>query len=291
MKKKGETPMRLATRATSALLLGTLLFAGATSAQNVTLPASARPASYADLADLAFAGPIAVIVTVNNTVHLKDADAAGVAPGFARFYIEGTVNALVAGRNGLPASVSWIADVPMASANRLPKLKKAKLILLARPVPGKPGMLQLVSQRAQMAWTPETEQRLRAILSEANGPSAAPVVTGVGHAFHVAGSIPGEGETQIFLKTADNRPVSLNIQRHPGEDPRWTVALGEIVDDAAAPPQRDTLLWYRLACALPPALPADAVADQAPDDAQAAQADYKLVLDRLGACDRTPPAS
>ena len=34
------------------------------------------------------------------------------------------------------------------------------------------------------------------------------------------------------------------------------------------------------------------VADQAPDDATAAQADYKLVLDGLGACGRTAgPAS
>jgi len=286
-----EKPMRLATKTAPTLLFGALFFASAALGQTVTAPASLPAIGYADLADLAFAGQVAVIVTVGNSVHLKDADAAGVAPGFARFYIEGGVNALIAGRGGLPASVSWIADVPMTAANRLPKLKKAKLILLARPVPGKPGMLQLVSKTAQLVWTPETEQRLRAILSDANGPAAPPVVTGIGHAFHVAGSIPGEGETQIFLKTADNRPVSLNVQRHPGEDSRWTVSLGEIVDDAAAAPQRDTLLWYRLACALPPALPDDAVADQAPDDAKAAQADYKLVLDGLGPCGRTAPAN
>jgi len=275
----------------SALLVGVFFFASAASSQSVTSPTLPVSIGYADLADLAFAGQIAAIVTVTDTVHLKDADAAGVAPGFARFYIEGAVNALIAGRGGIPANVSWIADVPMTSANRLPKLKKAKLILLARPVPGKQGMLQLVSKTAQLTWTPDTEQRLRAILSEASRPSAPPVVTGVGHAFHVAGSIPGEGETQIFLKTADNRPVSLNVQRHPGEDPRWTVSLGEIVDDAAAAPQKDTLLWYRLACALPPALPDDAVADQQPDDAKAAQDDYKLVLDGLGACGRTTPVN
>jgi hypothetical protein len=286
-----EKPMRLAPKTSSALLVGALFFASAALSQTVSNQVQQSSIGYSDLADLAFAGRVAVIVTVRDVVHLKDADATGVSPGFARFYIEGDVNALIAGPGGLPAAVSWIADVPMTSANRLPKLKKAKLILLARPLAGKPGVLQLVSKSAQLPWTPETEQRLRAILSEANGPSAPPVVTGIGHAFHVAGSIPGEGETQIFLKTADNRPVSLNIQRHPGEDPRWTVSLGEIVDDAAAAPQRDTLLWYRLACALPPSLPDDAIADQASDDAQAAQADYKLVLDGLGACGRTVPAN
>ncbi len=246
---------------------------------------------YSDLTDLALAAQVSAVVTVHDAIHLKDADAAGVAPGFARFYVEGDVSTLIAGAGGLPAAVSWVADVPMTSANRLPKLKKLKLILLARTIPQKPGVLQLVAKSAQLPWSPELEQRLRAILAEANSASAPPVVTGIGHAFHVAGSIPGEGETQLFLKTADNRPVSISVQRHPGEDPRWSVSLGEIVDDAAAAPQRDTLLWYRLACALPPSLPADAVADQAADDAQAAEADYKLVLDGLGACGRTIAAN
>jgi hypothetical protein len=283
--------MKLATKSAHAIVFGAFFFAVAASAQtNVNQPAS-QAVGYADMADLALAAKVTVIVTVRDAIHLKDADAVGVAPGYARFYIEGDVGTLIAGAGGLPAAVSWVADVPIASANRLPKLKKQKLILLARTIPQKPGVLQLVSKTAQLAWTPELEQRLRAILSEANGASAPPVVTGIGHAFHVAGSIPGEGETQIFLKTADNRPVSINIQRHPGEDPRWSVSLAEIVNDAAAAPPRDTLLWYRLACALPPSLPADSIADQATDDAQAAQADYKLVLDGLGPCGRTASAN
>jgi hypothetical protein len=269
------------------LLFGALFFAHAASAQVMAGGTAATAESYADMADLALAARATVVVTVNSALRLKGPDAVGVAPGFVRFYVEGNVDALIAGTNGLPSTVSWLVDMPLDAANHPPKLKKAKLILLARPIPGKPGTLQLVSRNAQLSWTPEREQRLRAILSEANASSAPPVVTGVGHAFHVAGSIPGEGETQIFLKTADNRPVSLNIQRHPGEDPRWSVALGEIVDDAAAAPKRDTLLWYRLACALPSSLPDDAVSDQADDDAKQARADYRLVLDQLGPCGRT----
>lgn len=282
--------MKLAMKSARAIVFGAFFFALAASAQtNVNQPAQ-QANGYADMTDLALAAKVSAIVTVRDAIHLKDADAAGVAPGYARFYIEGDVDMLIAGAGGLPAAVSWVADVPVTSANRLPKLKKQKLILLARTIPQKPGVLQLVSKTAQLTWSPELEQRLRAILSEANGASAPPVVTGIGHAFHVAGSIPGEGETQIFLKTADNRPVSISVQRHPGEDPRWSVSLAEIVNDAAAAPQRDTLLWYRLACALPPSLPADSIADQAPEDAQAAQADYKLVLDGLGPCGRTASA-
>jgi hypothetical protein len=267
-------------------LAGLLFFATAADAQTPEMTGNSASIHYADLADLALAAPIALVATVHDTVKLKGADATGVAPGFVRFYIQGDTNALIAGKGGLPAGISWLADVPMVS-NRPPKLKNQKLILLARPTPGRPGVLQLITKGSQFVWTPELEQRLRAILTEQNSGKAPPVITGVGHAFHTAGSIPGEGETQIFLKTADNRPVSLDIQRHPGEDTRWSVSLGDIVDDSAGPPQRDTLLWYRLACGLPAQLPDDALADQQPEDAQQARTDYKLVLDRLGPCGRT----
>jgi hypothetical protein len=262
-------------------------FASAAQAQQPIAAPSSYNGSYSDLADLALAAPLAAIVTVTAQVRLKGPDAAGVAPGFTRFYLEGAVSTLIAGRDGLPATVSWLQDIETGSANRMPKLRKARMILLARPTPGKPGVLQLVSRDAAIAWSPQTEDRLRKILAEANAASPPPVVTGVGHAFHVAGSIPGEGETQIFLRTANNRPVSLSILRRPGEEPHWSLALGEIVDDAAAAPQRDTLLWYRLACALPPALPDDSVSDQTPDDAAQARADYKVVLDALGPCGRS----
>jgi hypothetical protein len=109
----------------------------------------------------------------------------------------------------------------------------------------------------------------------------------VGAAFHVPGSLPGEGETQIFLQTVDSRPVSLSILRRPGEQPRWSVSLGEIVDEAAGPPARDTLLWYRLACGLPASLPTTTTADLDPAAAAVAREDYAFVLTALGPCGRS----
>ena len=119
--------------------------------------------------------------------------------------------------------------------------------------------LRLVAPDAQIPYTAAAAETLRAILREASAADAPPRITGIGRAFHVPGSLPGESETQIFLQTADNRPISLNVLRRPGEQPRWSVALSEIVDDAAAPPQPNSLLWYRLACTLPARLPADAL--------------------------------
>lgn len=241
--------------------------------------------SYADLADLSEAAPVAADVTVQDAIRLKGANAATVPPGKVRFYIVADVQALIRGAQGLPGQVTFLADLPLV-ANRPPKLKKNRYLILGTPVAGKPGQLQLAGPDGLIAWAPEIDQRLRGILAAINAPDAPPRITGVGHAFHVPGSLPGESETQIFLTTADGRPVSLNILRRPGERPRWAVALGEIVDAAARPPEPETLLWYRLACFLPRTMPTDSTADLASADAEATQADYALVLAGLGPCVR-----
>ena len=99
--------------------------------------------------------------------------------------------------------------------------------------------------------------------------------------------MPGEGETQIFLNAADGRPLSLSVWRAPGAAPRWAVSVGEIVDQGAEPPAKDTLLWYRLACSLPPRLPAASTESLSEADAAIAAEDYAVVISGLGPCLRT----
>jgi hypothetical protein len=52
-------------------------------------------------------------------------------------------------------------------------------------------------------------------------------------------------------------------------------------------PARNTLLWYRLACALPRTLDTRLVESQEPQLIAAAQADYRFVMESLGPCGRT----
>ena len=161
------------------------------------------------------------------------------------------------------------------------------MLIFARPVPGAVNQVQLIAPDAQLGWTPMADARARKIAKDALAGDAPPVITGIGNAFHVAGALPGEGETQIFLTTADQRPVSLSILRRPGEQPRWAVALSEIVDESAAPPAPETLLWYRMACALPPTLPERSTGSLEAADATIAREDYAYVLAALGPCGRT----
>lgn len=273
----------------AALALGVIPF----TADAQRFPPSQRPEMaaavaaphYADLAPLVLSAPLILDATIRSTVTINGPEAAGVDPGFIRLYVQADVDALIRGSQSVPPRVGYLVDLPADARGRAPKLKKVRVLLFARPVAGRPAQLQLVAKDAQRRWSPAAEALTRRIAQEAVQPDQPPEITGVGNAFHVPGSLPGEGETQIFLTTGDNRPVSLDILRRPGEQPRWSVALSDVTDAAAQAPQHDTLLWYRLACGLPAQLPESSVAGSAPSDAAIAREDYRFVLQSLGPCD------
>jgi hypothetical protein len=249
-------------------------------------PAAPAP-TYADLADLALAASVAAQVRIADSVAVKAERAPDLKPGLARFYVEAALVSLIRSPNTLPPRLSYVVDLPLDSRGKAPRLRKgSEYLVLAAPVAGKPGELRLAAPDAQIPFTPERAATLRSIIGEASSASPPPRIAGIGRAFHVPGAIRGESETQIFLQTAGGTPVSLNVLRRPGETPFWAVALSEIVDEAAAPPAPGTLLWYRLACGLPRALPRQSLAE-AGENKAAIEADYRLVLERLGPCVRT----
>jgi len=251
-------------------------------------PVAAGP-TYADLADLADRAPLVARVEVRDVVRLKPEQAPGLRPGLARIFVKAKTRAVLVGE-ALGESVSYLADVPLDAKGKLPKLAKRPALIFARAVPGRPGELQLVAPDAQLAWDAALEQRVRAILSELVAPGAAPRVTGVREVSYVPGNLVGEGETQIFLSTQAGDPVSISVLRRPGQAPTWGVAFGEIVDQAARPPARDTLAWYRLACFLPSALTTATILAGEGDARRRAAEDYRFVRGQLGACPRTRAA-
>lgn len=187
--------------------------------------------------------PVIADVTIRSTTAIKGAEAVGVAPGHQRFYVEADIGALLRGAGGLPARVGYLFDAATDARGRAPKLRKMRVLIYARRVPNAPDQLQLVAPDAQL---PDPGYRAAQPCDRTRCPVTRCTA---GHhrrrqCLYVPGTLPGEGETQIFLTTAKNRPVSLSVLRHR-EERRWAVALSEIVDEAAAPPARDTLLWYR----------------------------------------------
>ena len=242
--------------------------------------------TYADLATLSDASELVVRVQIRKATALKPDRAPGLAPGFARLYVQANTLALIAGRSGVGAAVTYLVDVPLDAKGKVPKLKKREFLLFARGVPGRPGELQLIAPGAQLDYTPALEARVRPILTELYGADVPPRITGVSDALAVPGTLTGESETQIFLATENRSPVSITVLRRPGQRVQWGVSWGEIIDSAARPPAPESVQWYRLACALPAQLPSSANLAREAEERRLAASDYAFVRQALGPCER-----
>ena len=250
---------------------------------NAQVSSETEGPGYVALARLADAAPQVLRVQVKKTTVVDPARAPDVAPTMARLFVEAQVLNLIRGKQGVSESIRYLVDVPRNAKGNVPKLRKQQFLLFARPGT-RPGEVQLVSKDAQVAWTAATEQQVRTIVTELVSTGAPPAIKGIREALHVRGNLQGEGETQVFLATSTGDPVSITVLRRPGLAARWAVSLTEIVDEAAAPPKRNTLLWYRLACSLPREIPARALVSDTPADNDLARRDYNFVLEQLGPC-------
>ena len=247
-------------------------------------PSPADAWRYADVADLFAGAPIVLRAKIISATRIK---APPTPSGAVRFYVEANVVSLIRGPQAVPPRLVWLVDMMPDSRGKIAKLAKADVLVAALPVAGRPGEIRLAARDAQPFWSPTLETRVRNIISSVAAPDAPPAITAIASAFHTAGTVTGEGETQIFLSTVTTAPISVSVLTRPGQPKRWAFALGEIVDESAAPPTPDTLAWYRLACFLPRALPDAAVGELPASDADAARTDYGFVVEALGVCPRT----
>lgn len=269
-------------------LAGAALLPGAALAQPAnSLPQTvAEDATYADLATLSDISDLVIRAQIRRQTTLKPDRAPGLAPGFARLYIEANTLAVIAGRSGVGPTLAYLVDVPLDTKGKVPKLKNREFVLFADPVPGRAGEVRLVAPGAQLPFTPQLEARLRPILTELYAADVPPRVTGISDALAVAGTLTGESETQIFLATENRSPVSLTVLRRPGQRPQWGVSWGEIIDSSARPPAPETLRWYRLACSLPEQLPSNTNLARDVEARRLAAGDYAYVISQLGPCER-----
>ena len=260
--------------------------AGAAAQPAPTPVGLANAPTYADLADLADRANLVIRAEIRDQARLSPERAPNVAPGYARLYVEARTTALIAGSVPIGESLRYLVDVPVDEDGDPPKLKKQEMILFALAGQGRPGEIQLVGPTAQLPWTPELEARLRPILAEMAAPDAPPSVLGVRDILSMPGNLAGESETQMFLNTDGDGPVSITVVRRPNMAPVWGVSWTEIVDQAARPPARDTLGWYRIACFLPDELPQSANLAQDPQSRAQALEDFRFVQQSLGPCRR-----
>jgi len=247
----------------------------------------ADDATYADVVGMADSAALVAQLQVVSATRVDDARAPGLRPGFGRFYVEARTKALLAGKTGLGESVRYLVDLPLDAKGKPPKLKKVDVFVFGRPVAARPGELQLVSPRAQLPFTPANDQRVRGVLRDLVAPDAPARITGVRELLYVPGNLAGQGETQIFLNTADSSAASITVRHEPGTAPQWGASFSELVAELGAPPRPETIEWYRLACFLPNNPPPRANVSGSEADRRQAAADYRMVVGELGVCERT----
>lgn len=255
-----------------------------TGGQQFAVPAASN--SYADIADLVVISPLIVDATVRKVTKVPIEQAVGVPTTVQRLIIEAEVGALIRGNDGVAGQVRFLLDVPKDAKGKIPKLKKQRYLLLGTKAAGLPGTIRLSRPDAVIEWSANNDATLRAITKEAVIIDAPQAIVGITSGFHSPGTVIGEGETQIFVEAKNNQIYSLSIFSRPGVPKRWAVSTGEVIDESAMAPQRNSLLWYRLACGLPKALDAKLVETNDSEGAAKAQADYRFVLESLGPCDR-----
>ncbi len=254
-------------------------------------PVAQTQMTYADIVDLADKSPLVLRARIRDQATVEPERSPGLAPGHVRLYVEAETTALIAGNVPVGESLRYLVDLPLDERGKAPKLKKQDVVLFARTVPGRPAEIQLVEADAQFPYREAFADSLRSVLASLLAPGAPPRVTGVRDALAVEGTLVGESETQLFLDTENDGPVSVTVVRRPNQTPRWGVSWTDIVDQAARPPRRDTLEWYRLACFLPSGLPDEANISRDPRSRTLAERDYALVIEQLGACPRSRPPS
>ncbi len=274
----------------------TYIFTGLLIALTACFPAfsqsnpNADPLQYADIADLSVNAPLIAHIKIKEAIKVDPKRVTNAPAGTQRYYIVATTNALIRGQGGIPETIRYVIDLPLDERGRAPKIKKKPFIIFARNLNGSSSDIQLAAPDAQISWSPARDQRVRSLVREVVARNAAPAIAGVGSAFHVPGTIIGEGETQVFLETVTGDPVSITILSREGQKKVWAVSLSEIVDEAARAPTRNSLLWYRLACFLPKSLPEESLAGDSASNANQARRDYNLVIQDLGNCPRTRSA-
>ena len=251
----------------------------------VPAPAFVEP-SYSDLATFIDPAELVLRVKVRKQSVVEPERAPGLRPGWARLYLEARVIAVLAGHTSISEDVHYLVDVSRRAKGKPPKLKGTSAILFAREVAGRPGELQLVGNGAHLPADPALEARLQPILAEFFSVDAPPRIVRIRDVLWVPGNLAGESETQLFLATTTDVPALISVIRQPGRDPVWGVSWSELAEQTARPPDRDTISWFRLACFLPPRLPAAAQLSADPYARDQAERDYQLVRRDLGKCSR-----
>jgi hypothetical protein len=264
------------------------LMLGAAIAFATKLVAQPAPTPYPVAARLYLNSPVVARGLITSQSKLNKKGNASLPPlptGQGRAMLEAELQTVLKAPDALPASLKFLWQGPLDAKGKLPTFKKQTLLLFLTPATANGvtgyGLTDINSVRP---WLPTEDAQLRAIAAAAQDPAQRGLaIKGVRTTFVTmpedANSTP---YVHILFSTMNNAPLAAILEKQSGQ---WMLrtTLTDLDQDAVGI-QRQSLLWYHMACGLPAEPPA-AVAKQ-PTEAESALARdaWSGMLEQLGPC-------
>jgi hypothetical protein len=264
------------------------LILGAAIAFAPPLVAQTNLTPYPVAARLYLSAPVVVRGLVKGQSKLAKKDNAGLPPLPAdqgRAMLEMELQGALKAPDALPSTLKFLWQGPLDAKAKMPNFKKQILLAFLTSVTanGATGY-GLIDVNSIKSWSQAEEAQLRAIASAAQDPAQRGLaIKAVRTAFV---TVPEDGNSEpyvhILFDTQNRAPLAAIMTK---QTTGWALrtTLTDLDQDAIAV-QRQSLLWYHMACGLP-ASPPPAVANQASDAEKVLAVEaWSAMLEQLGPC-------
>jgi len=245
-----------------------------------------QEASYDDVMNITLESKLSVDVIIKKVKRLPPTQTINVASNKQRILITAEVQSLIRGTNHLNREIKFLFDAPIDSRGKIPKLKKQRIFAFGFHVANRPDFIRLAHKSSILLYSANKAALVRSITKEVLENDAPQKITGVSSAFHSAGTIIGDGETQIFLDTEFGQPMAISVVSKRRESKRWSVSTSEVIDINASEPIRNSLLGYRIACNLPKAIKPAVIETNDTIAIRKTIEDYNFIQAAIGPCQR-----
>jgi hypothetical protein len=264
------------------------LMLGAAIAFATPLVAQLAPTPYPVAARLYLNSPVVARGLIKSQSKLGKKETAALPalpPGQGRAMLVAELQTVLKAPDALPAQLKFLWQGPLDAKGKVPGFKKQTLLLFLTPVTANGvtgyGLSDINSVRP---WQPAEDTQLRAIATAAQDPAQRGLaIKGVRTTFV---TLPGDANSDpyvhILFATMSDAPLAAILEKQSG---KWVLrtTMTDLDQDAAAI-ERQSLLWYHMACGLPAAPPSNVIKQPTEAESALAREAWSGMLEQLGPC-------
>jgi hypothetical protein len=264
------------------------LILGAAIAFATKLVAQPALTPYPVAARLYLSSPVVARGLVKSQTKLSKKENAGLPAlpvGQGRAMLEAELQTVLKAPDALPGQLKFLWQGPLDAKGKVPAFKKQTLLLFLTPVTtnGATGY-GLTDVNSVRPWLPAEDAQLRTIATAAQDPAQRGLaIEGVRTTFV---TVPEDSNSapyvHILFATTNNAPLAAILEKQSG---KWLLrtTLTDLDQDAVAI-QRQSLLWYHMACGLAAEPPSNVTKQPTAAESALAREAWSGMLEQLGPC-------